>query len=159
MRRIETSVSQEERRRAREILADPQSNQLARDLAHLRLEHEEGSFGYGSLKDKSSYDSVKLSFDIPEEWLRVKAYERDLMDLSNEEVVALAEDPLLQNKCKTMRIVDGPDGKPNVFLAFPKLTRAVHNVLDSGKDRQLKASANAGLFGARGRPRRFCRLF
>lgn len=135
-----------ERQNARDILNNPNSDQLARDLAHLRLQDgktEEGTKGYASWVENGS--ALPSGEDVPQEWLTVEAFELGLASLSDEEVVALVEDPLLRNKCKMMKAVKGPDGKPNVPLAYPKLTRAAQSLLRSSSRAgpQTVASANA----------------
>lgn len=131
---------------ARRVLKDPNADQLARDLAHLRLKDEHldsSSVGYGSWVDASRKDGV-LPPGTPSEWLTVEAYELGLAVLSEEEIVALAEDPLVLNKCKTIKALPDRNGRPSIMLAYPKLTRAVISQLKQRNDNiQAIASANA----------------
>jgi hypothetical protein len=70
------------RRQAQEILDDPNSDQLARDLAHLRLQHdEEGTRGFFSVAADKNVSIT--SQDVLQEWLTVEANEIGLVDLDD----------------------------------------------------------------------------
>jgi tetratricopeptide (TPR) repeat protein len=131
-----------ERQAAKAILDDPKSDQLSRDLAHLRLQHEEGmkadgAVAYGDLTEEVPYQKV------PEEWLTVEAYEAGMAHYSDVEIVSLVEAPLLLNKCKTIRATFLPNGKPSIELAYPRLSLAVENIIGTSMEPETLAKAHA----------------
>ena len=130
---------EKERQAARAILDDPHADQLARDLAHLRLADSEGSSGrYEWLGPAGNSDSYLCS-----EWRTAEAYEHELVHLPDDELIRLIEDPLLQNKCTSIRAGEGPNGKPSILLAYPKIARAIRRLQHQSGNKDLAATANA----------------
>lgn len=106
---------------------------ISRHLAHLRLQHEEGTKGYGLIdaKNPNFHGDVRKALE---------AYEAGLVDLPDEAVVALIEDTLLRNKFDKLRFATGSDG---ACLAYPRLMNAVENQIDHARSKEEEASAYA----------------
>lgn len=133
-----------ERQAAQTILDDPQSDQLSRDLAHLRLQHEFGMKGDGAVVASFGDLAERVQYqEVPEEWLTVEAYEAGMAYFSDVEIVALVEDPLLLNKCKTIRSAFMANGRPSIELAYPRLFQAIENVIGSSREPEALATAHA----------------
>lgn len=129
----------EERRHHREVLEDSNSNQRDRDWAHLRLQdiEEAARSDNGGLIDSSDYFT-----GLPEAWIKVEANELGVIPFSDSDLVVLAEEPLLRDKCKTVRIGTLRNGNSSHLAAYPKLAAAIQNLLDAC-DQQAIASAYA----------------
>lgn len=73
----------------------------------------------------------------------VEAYEAGITHCSDEEIVSLAESPLLLNKCKTIRSAYSPYGQPSVELAYPRLFQAIENIFGTSRESENLAKAHA----------------
>jgi tetratricopeptide (TPR) repeat protein len=131
-----------ERQAAQAILDDRQSDQLSRDLAHLRLQHEEGMKGDGVVTFRDLTDESRYR-EVPEEWLTVEAYEAGMIHNTDDEIVSLVEAPLLLNKCKTIRSGFLANGQPSIELAYPRLSQAIENIIGTSREPQTLAKAHA----------------
>jgi hypothetical protein len=131
-----------ERQAAQAILDDRQSDQLSRDLAHLRLQHEEGMKGDGVVTFRDLTDESRYR-EVPEEWLTVEAYEARMIHNTDDEIVSLVEAPLLLNKCKTIRSGFLANGQPSIELAYPRLSQAIENIIGTSREPQTLAKAHA----------------
>jgi len=127
-----------QRKAAEDVLKDATSDQVSRDLAHLCLNHEEGTKGVGG-----SISGDHDAFMKQEGMMAVEAYEDGSVDMSDQAVVAYVEDALLRNKWKAIRTVRGFNGKTSVVLAYPRLMNAVQNQFGNGRSQEEKASAYA----------------
>jgi len=108
---------------AEKILADPNSDQLSRDLAHLLL---------ADLPDPSvaqrrtPEDYVK---GLCDEWIQIEGYKRGLYMLSDEDAIALAIEALLVQETIQLSAKYNAEGKLDPLLAYPKLVKISKNMI------------------------------
>lgn len=110
--------------KAEEILKDPNSDQLARDLAHLHLAEQQRI-----ASTKSMYGG-----DICDEWIRVTLNERGLIDLSDEEAMSLAVEALHVTGVTSIHGVINVEGKADPLFAYPKLVKIANRMIKESKD-------------------------